>query len=36
MFQKRGDVEQWRGKLNEEKVNEHVESVVKYLEDLKQ
>ena len=31
-----GDVEQWRGKLNEEKVNEHVESVIKYLEDLKQ
>ena len=30
-----GDVEQWKGKLNKEKVDQHVENVVQFLEDLK-
>ena len=30
-----GDLEVWHGKLNEEKVDEHIKSVVEYLESLK-
>ena len=30
-----GDVEVWHGKLNEDKVDEYVDSVVDYLESLK-
>ena len=30
-----GDVEQWKGKINKEKVNEHVSNVIEYLEGLK-
>ena len=33
---KNGDVETWHGKLNKDKVDEHIESVVDYLESLKQ
>ena len=31
-----GDVEKWDGKLNKEKVNEYISSVVEHLESLKQ
>ena len=30
-----GDVENWKGKINEEKVQENIEAVVEYLEGLK-
>ena len=30
-----GDVENWKGKINEEKVQENVDAVVEYLEGLK-
>ena len=30
-----GDVEKWRGNINEEQVDEHVKEVIKYLESQK-
>jgi hypothetical protein len=30
-----GDIEKWRGNINEEQVDEHVKEVVKYLESQK-
>jgi hypothetical protein len=30
-----GDIEKWRGNINEDQVNEHVESVIEYLNSLK-
>ena len=31
-----GDVENWKGKINEEKVDEHLANVIEYLEGLKE
>ena len=30
-----GDVENWKGKINEEKVQENIDAVIEYLEGLK-
>ena len=31
-----GDVENWKGKINKDKVDEHLENVIEYLEGLKE